>query len=198
MRPAWPWLHISALSVQSKLSSADHSKIPNTAHHLIMSVSAGQWITPSTSSTSNNSINRANGRRQSRFPADTPEWEKIDVTTSLPVVSPQRTSQLSLGTTAADLAHEAGTQSDVAGDGVRRIRRRSEILGQNDRNTPNVVTLNTNFTNEVADSAGTTLSRPTAMRSSPDLMRGGATDRLTITRIAIQLQLHSLFIYALI
>jgi G protein-coupled receptor GPR1 len=131
-------------------------------------------------------------------PDDTPEWEKADLITTSPVVDSQRASQLSLGFSAADFAVDTAQRSNSDGStGCNADRRESVATMLGRRNNSIAPTVNTNFTCDTAVTGATDHSSPT-LRSSPTIGRSGATDQLTITRVAIRRQLRFLFIYPLI
>jgi G protein-coupled receptor GPR1 len=154
---------------------------------------------PSIPPTCNSPIGPSNSRKQSLIPEDIPEWERIDFITKSPVVSPQRISELSLGIHAADFAREPGTRSNsVVDDHKCSVPRKTDSTLSATRNNSTEPTFNTNFTSDTVVTAGTGQSSPSTLRSSPHLRQSGATDQLTITRIAIRRQLRFLFIYPLV
>jgi G protein-coupled glucose receptor regulating Gpa2 C-term len=127
-----------------------------------------------------------------------PEWEKIDFIATPPLVSPQRPSQLSLGITEADFAPETGTTPNDSPGTHSPVRTDSDDTIQPARKPSTAPTFTTDFTTDAAITAVTAnLSRP-KLRSSPTIQHSGATDQLTITRLAIHRQLRFLFICPLI
>jgi G protein-coupled receptor GPR1 len=138
------------------------------------------------------------GRRQSAMPEGIPEWEKADFITVPPSPSPRRISQLSVGVEAADFARDGIEEGSGSRWGPNPFRHESQSTIRANGNDVVPPASDAQLTHDTVGSAPSGPSRTATVGSIPTSRASGATEQLTMTRIAIRRQLRFLFIYPLI